>query len=53
MQITITVNDTIVEHLKAFANNTSGHTPETLAAVLLEDSVLSAVEDPELLGNNE
>ena len=52
MQITITVKDTIVEHLKAIAN-TSGHTPETLAAVLLESSVLSAVEDPELLGNNE
>jgi hypothetical protein len=50
MQINITVNETTAAHLKALAE-ASGDTPETLAEFLLNDAVLSAVEDPELIGN--
>ena len=52
MQITLTLKDTIAEHLHALAD-ASGQAPETLAEVLLSEAVLSAVTDPELLGNNE
>ena len=52
MQIQLTVNETTATHLKALAE-ASGDTPETLAEFLLNDAVLSAVADPELIGVNE
>lgn len=52
MQLTLTVNETTATHLKALAE-ASGDTPETLAEFLLNDAVLSAVADPELIGVNE
>ncbi len=52
MQITLTVNETTAAHLKALAE-ASGDTPETLAEFLLNDIVLSASADQELIGVNE
>jgi hypothetical protein len=52
MQITLTVNETTAAHLKALAE-VSGDTPETLAEFLLNDIVLSASADPELVSADE
>lgn len=52
MQLTLTVNETTATHLKALAE-VSGDTPETLAEFLLNDAVLSASADPELIGVDE
>jgi hypothetical protein len=52
MQITLTLNETTQTLLKALAE-VSGDTPETLAESLLSDIVLSAAENPELIGEDE
>lgn len=52
LNITVSLSLTVGNHLKALAA-ISGETPEQVAEFLLNDAILSAVEDPELLGNNE
>jgi hypothetical protein len=52
MQLTLAVNETTATHLKALAE-ASGDTPESLAEFLLNDAVLSAAADPELIGEDE
>jgi hypothetical protein len=50
--ITVSLSLTVGNHLKALAE-ISGETPEQVAEFLLNDAILSAVTDPELLGVNE
>jgi hypothetical protein len=52
MQLTLKLNETTETLLKALAE-ASGDTPETLAEALLSDIVLSAAENPELIGVDE
>jgi hypothetical protein len=52
MQITLTLNEKTENFLKALAE-ASGDTPEKLAESLLSDIVLSAAENPELIGVDE
>lgn len=52
MQLTLTVNETTAAYIQALAE-ASGDTPESLAEFLLNDAVLSAVADPEIIGVNE
>jgi hypothetical protein len=52
MQITLTLNEKTENFLKALAE-VSGDNPETLAESLLSDIVLSAAENPELIGEDE
>jgi len=50
-KITISINSTIHEKLRIFAEN-SGVEIEVLAAEFVEDMVRSATDDSELLGEN-